>query len=46
MVRTFINAYTPSEEVIGQVVEKIMGRSAFQGVNPVDPFCGVWGAEF
>ncbi len=46
MVRTFINAYTPSEEVIDQVVEKIMGRSAFQGVNPVDPFCGVWGAEF
>ena len=46
MARTFINAYTPSEEVIGQVVEKIMGRSAFQGVNPVDPFCGVWGAEF
>lgn len=46
MVKTFINAYTPTEEVIDQVVEKIMGRSEFKGVNPVDPFCGIWGAGF
>ncbi|MCD7956322.1 MAG: glycoside hydrolase family 3 protein [Lachnospiraceae bacterium] len=46
MVKTFINAYTPNEEVIDEVVEKIMGRSEFKGVNPVDPFCGIWGAKF
>ena len=46
MFRTFINGYTPTEEVVDQVIDKVMGRSAFQGVNPVDPFCGVWGAEF
>ncbi len=46
MVKTFINAYTPTEAVIDQVIDKVMGRSAFKGVNPVDPFCGVWGAEF
>lgn len=46
MIKTFINAYTPSEEVVDQVVDKIMGRSEFKGVNPVDPFCGIWGAEF
>ena len=46
MFRTFINAYTPTEEVVDAVIDKLMGRSAFQGVNPVDPFCGVWGAEF
>lgn len=46
MIKTFINAYTPSEEVIGQVVEKIMGRSEFKGISPADPFCGVWGARF
>ena len=46
MVKTFINAYTPSEAVIDQVIDKIMGRSAFKGVNPVDPFCGIWGAKF
>lgn len=46
MIRTFINAYTPSEEVVDQVIEKIMGRSEFKGVNPVDPFCNIWGAKF
>lgn len=46
MIKTFINAYTPTEEVIDQVMEKIMGRSKFKGVNPVDPFCGIWGAKF
>ncbi|MCD8146029.1 MAG: glycoside hydrolase family 3 protein, partial [Clostridiales bacterium] len=46
MIKTFINAYTPTEEVMDAVVDKIMGRSEFKGVNPVDPFCGVWGANF
>ena len=46
MVKTFINAYTPSEAVIEAVIDKIMGRSEFKGVNPVDPFCGIWGAEW
>ncbi|HCT92329.1 MAG TPA: beta-hexosaminidase [Lachnospiraceae bacterium] len=46
MIKTFINAYTPSDEIVDQVVEKIMGRSEFKGINPVDPFCGVWGAKF
>ena len=46
MIKTFINAYTPSEEIVDQVVDKIMGRSEFKGVNPVDPFCDIWGARF
>jgi beta-N-acetylhexosaminidase len=46
MVKTFINAYTPSDIVIEQVVEKIMGRSEFKGVSPVNPFCNIWGAKF
>ncbi|MCD8334926.1 MAG: glycoside hydrolase family 3 protein [Clostridiales bacterium] len=46
MIKTFINAYTPTEEVMDAVVDKLMGRSEFKGVNPVDPFCGVWGAKF
>lgn len=46
MIKTFINAYTPNEEVVDQVVEKIMGRSEFKGINPIDPFCKIWGAEF
>ncbi|SEA27084.1 beta-N-acetylhexosaminidase [Pseudobutyrivibrio sp. ACV-2] len=46
MVKTFINAYTPTKEVCEAVVEKIMGRSQFKGISPVDPFCGVWGSKF
>ena len=40
MIKTYINGYSNSEYVIESVVEKIMGRSAFTGKNPVDPFCG------
>ena len=46
MVKTYINAYTPNKEVCEAVMEKIMGRSQFTGVNPIDPFCGIWGAQF
>lgn len=40
MIKTYINAYSNNENVIDAVVEKIMGRSPFQGKSPVDPFCG------
>ena len=46
MVKTFINAYTPTKEVCQQVVEKIMGRSSFKGKSPIDPFCDIWGSRF
>lgn len=44
MVRTFINCYNHSEAVLDSLMEKLTGRSNFQGISPVDPFCGVWGA--
>ena len=46
MIRTFINCYNHSPAVLDMLIEKITGRSVFQGVSPVDPFCGVWGASF
>jgi len=46
MVKTYINAYTPTKEICYQVVEKIMGRSTFKGKNPIDPFCNIWGSRF
>ena len=45
MVKTLINAYTSNNETVNAVVEKIMGRSDFMGVSPVDPFCGLWGTR-
>ena len=40
MVKTYINAYSNHDLMIDTVVEKLMGRSAFTGRSPVDPFCG------
>ena len=42
MIHTYINGYCHSPYVIEAVVEKIMGRSEFKGISPVDPFCGLW----
>lgn len=41
-VKTFINAYGYSPGTVDAVVDKLLGRSEFVGVSPVDPFCGYW----
>ncbi|WP_160720500.1 glycoside hydrolase family 3 protein [Bacillus sp. USDA818B3_A] len=46
MVKTYINAYSSNEYVVGAVVDKILGKSEFKGKNPVDPFCGKWDTRF
>lgn len=40
-VRTYINAYTATRATITAALEKLLGRSLFTGVSPVDPFCGL-----
>ena len=45
MVKTFVNGYSSSEYVVEAIVEKLLGKSEFQGINPVDPFCGLWDAR-
>ena len=40
MVKTYINGYCNSPYVLEAVVDKLMGKSEFKGVSPVDPFCG------
>ncbi len=40
MAHTYINAYTGTQVVLDALFDKLMGRSAFKGVSPVDPFCG------
>lgn len=44
-VKTFINCYHSSPVVLSQLTDKLMGRSAFVGKSPVDPFCGKWDAR-
>ena len=41
MVRTYVNAYTATRTTIRLAIEKLMGKSEFKGVSPVDAFCGL-----
>lgn len=41
-IKTYINAYTASRATIEAVIEKLSGESEFQGVSPVDAFCGLF----
>ena len=40
MLKTYINAYAGTPDYQRAVMDKLMGRSAFTGKSPVDPFCG------
>ncbi len=40
-VRTFINAYSASRTTVRLALEKLIGKSPFKGVSPVDAFCGL-----
>lgn len=40
-IKTYINAYTATRDTIELTIDKLMGRSEFRGVSPVDPFCGL-----
>lgn len=40
-MKTFINCYTCSRAAVELAVDKMMGRGAFTGISPVDPFCGL-----
>ena len=45
MIRTIVNAYSPSRTTVKAVIDKLTGKSAFKGVNPVDPFAGLFGKD-
>ena len=45
MVRTYVNTYGVNEYTLPLLVDKLVGRSAFTGKSPVDPFCGKWDAR-
>ncbi len=42
MAKTFINAYAPTAQVIRQTLEKIAGKSPFEGKYDDNVFCGRW----
>jgi beta-N-acetylhexosaminidase len=40
-VKCYINTYDGREATMRVLVEKLLGKSAFKGVSPVDAFCGM-----
>ena len=45
-VKTYINAYDDKEITLKALVEKLVGKSEFKGVSPVDAFCGLGDTHF
>lgn len=41
-LKTFINSYGSTPTILRALVDKLVGRSAFTGASPADPFCGRW----
>lgn len=41
-VKTYINVYNSNSSAIDALLDKLMGRTKFQGRSPVDAFCGKW----
>ncbi len=41
-IRTFVNAYKLKDSTLNAVIDKLLGRSEFKGINPIDPFVGKW----
>lgn len=40
MADVYINAYSGNKVTVDALFEKLMGRSKFKGISPVDAFCG------
>jgi beta-N-acetylhexosaminidase len=45
MCEPFVDGYTSNEYVVEAIVEKLLGRSEFKSIKPVNPFCGYWDAR-
>jgi beta-N-acetylhexosaminidase len=44
-IKTLVNAYNSRDIQLQAVVDKMLGRSPFKGISPVDQFCGRWDAK-
>lgn len=40
MSHVYVNAYSNNLATRAAVIDKLVGRSEFKGVSPIDPFCG------
>ena len=41
-VKTYVNTYGGTDEILNALMNKLTGKSQFKGKSPVDAFCGKW----
>ena len=41
-IRTYINTFGSTDEILDVLMDKLTGRSPFKGQSPSDAFCGMW----
>lgn len=41
-VKTYINTYGGTDEILDALMNKLTGKTNFEGISPVDAFCGKW----
>ena len=45
-VKNYINAYDKNIVTVDVLVDKLLGRGKFEGISPVDAFCGTPNTTF
>lgn len=45
-VKTYINCYDDKDFTLKALVDKMLGRSEFTGISPVDAFCGMLDTQY
>lgn len=45
-VKTYINCYDDKDFTLKALLEKMLGRSEFTGISPVDAFCGMLDTQY
>lgn len=45
MISTFINAYSSNEPTLDAIISKLIGKSDFKGISPIDPFVSTFGTN-
>lgn len=44
-IKTYINCYSPTKEVMEALLDKLTGKDEFVGISPIDEYCGLWDAK-
>src|SRR5574344_1241700 len=44
--KIYINCYNFNKPTIDAFIDKLIGKEEFKGINPIDPYCGLFDTKF